>query len=191
MNHPCAPHRIHLARWNSHFRQLALLLATVTAMAINATGVSAQGLQVARNVDVDATKSRPRASPTALRVISTRSHMQCPLPGKNSRVLSIDSPREWEDTIEHQDERTALGRKVRWAKEQVLVYALESKPHAGARLESPSRMIRISQGILYWPVRQVMPETRTEKAAVLTRPCVMTTIDRAYWHRIKIVPTRP
>ena len=117
--------------------------------------------------------------------------MQCPLPGKNSRVLSIDSPGEWDDTIEHQDERTALGRKVRWTKERVLVYALESKPHAGIRLESPARVIRISQGILYWPIRQILPDTRTEKATVLTRPCVMTTIDRAYWHRIKIVPARP
>jgi hypothetical protein len=113
------------------------------------------------------------------------------LSGKNLRLLSIDSPREWEDTIEHQDELTALGRRVRWANERVLVYALESRPHAGVRLDSPSRVIRLSQGILYWPVRQTLPDAATEKATVLTRPCVMTTIDRAYWQRIKVVPTRP
>ena len=188
MNHPSVPHRPHPAGWRPHARPLALLLV----MACSMPGVSAQGvLQVARNPGSEAAPARPRAAPTAVRVISTRSHMQCPLSGKNMRLLSIDSPREWADTIEHQDELTALGRKVRWAKERVLVYALESKPHAGVRLDSPSRMIRLSQGILYWPVRQVMPEMGTEKATVLTRPCVMTTIDRAYWQRIRIVPTRP
>lgn len=189
MNHTPAQSLLHSMRCPQQFRWLAFLL--LAAVAFSTADVSAQDLQPTRSTEASAASSRPRAAPTTLRVISTRSHMQCPLPGKNSLVLSIDSPREWEDTIEHQDERTALGRKVRWSKERVLVYAMESKPHAGVRLESPSRVIRISQGILYWPIRQVLPEQRAEKATVLTRPCVMTTIDRAYWHRIKIVPARP
>ncbi|MDZ7858000.1 hypothetical protein [Sphaerotilus sp.] len=190
MNHTSAQSLLHPTRCSQPVRRLAFVL--LAAVAFSTADVSAQGLQTTRSTEADTPPpSRSRAAPTTLRVISTRSHMQCPLPGKNSRVLSIDSPSEWEDTIEHQDERTALGRKVRWSKERVLVYALDAKPHAGIRLESPSRVIRISQGILYWPVRQVLPETRTEKATVLTRPCVMTTIDRAYWHRIRIVPTRP
>lgn len=189
MNHTSAQPLLHPTRCPQPVRRLAFLL--LAAVAFGTADVSAQGLQPIRSTEASAASSRPRAAPTTLRVISTRSHMQCPLPGKNSRVLSIDSPSEWEDTIEHQDERTALGRKVRWSKERVLVYALDAKPHAGIRLESPSRVIRISQGILYWPVRQVLPDTRAEKATVLTRPCVMTTIDRAYWHRIRIVPARP
>lgn len=187
MNDSPVPHRLRPVGWHPLFSRMAFLLAVVAGV----PGVSAQSVQLTRNPANDAASSRQRATPTAVRVISTRSHMQCPLPGKNMRLLSIDSPREWEDTIEHQDELTALGRKVRWTKERVLVYALESKPHAGVRLDSPSRVIRLSQGILYWPVRQVMPEMGAEKATVLTRPCVMTTIDRAYWQRIKIVPTRP
>ncbi|WP_310460719.1 hypothetical protein [Sphaerotilus sp.] len=187
MNDSSAPHRPRPVGWHPLFSRLMVLLAVVAGV----PDVSAQGVQLTRNPANEATSSRQRAAPTVVRVISTRSHMQCPLPGKNMRLLSIDSPREWEDTIEHQDELTALGRKVRWAKERVLVYALESKPYAGVRLDSPSRVIRLSQGILYWPVRQVMPEMGAEKATVLTRPCVMTTIDRAYWQRIKIVPTRP
>lgn len=179
-------------RWSgrhSLFSRLAFLLA----MTVGGPSVSAQGVQLTRNPANEAVAAKQPATPTAVRVISTRSHMQCPLPGKNMRVLSIDSPREWEDTIERQDELTALGRKVRWTKERVLVYALESKSHAGARLDSPARVIRLSQGILYWPVRQAVPETGTgaAKTTAPTRPCVMTTIDRAYWHRIKIVPTRP
>lgn len=188
MNHTPAQPLLHPSQCPQPVRRLVLLL--LAAVAFSTADVSAQAPQSTGNGDTSAA-SRPRAATTTLRVISTRSHMHCPLPGKNSRVLSIDSPSEWEDTIEHQDEHTALGRKVRWSKERVLVYALESKPHAGVRLESPSRVIRISQGILYWPIRQIKPEPRTEKATVLTRPCVMTTIDRAYWHRIRIVPARP
>jgi hypothetical protein len=187
MNHPSVLQRSRRALWRLRLLQWAWPLV----LACSVGGVSAQGVQLARNPANEAASSRPRAAPTAVRVISTRSHMQCPLSGKNLRLLSIDSPREWEDTIEHQDELTALGRRVRWANERVLVYALESRPHAGVRLDSPSRVIRLSQGILYWPVRQTLPDAATEKATVLTRPCVMTTIDRAYWQRIKVVPTRP
>lgn len=187
MTKPSAPPRPHPTRWTASVKRLLLFLAGTAAVQVAA----AQGLQVTRNPIADASASRSAAAPTVVRVLSTRSHMQCPLPGKNTRLLSIDSPREWEDTIERQDEVTALGRKVRWARERVLVYALESKPYAGVRLDSPSRVIRLAHGVLYWPVRQVQPETGANKASVLTRPCVMTTIDRAYWQRIKVVPARP
>lgn len=187
MTKPSASPRPCPTRWLAPVSRRLLFLALTTAVQL----ASAQGLQVTRNPVADTSDSRSRAAPTVVRVLSTRSHMQCPLPGKNTRLLSIDSPREWEDTIDRQDEITALGRKVRWARERVLVYALESKPYAGVRLDSPSRVIRLAQGVLYWPVRQVMPEPGAEKATVLTRPCVMTTIDRAYWQRIKVVPTRP
>lgn len=187
MTKPSAPPCPCPTRWAAAPVTRCLLFLALTAAQL----ASAQGLQVTRNPVADASASRSRAAPTVVRVLSTRSHMQCPLPGKNTRLLSIDSPREWDDTIEHQDEITALGRKVRWSRERVLVYALESKPYAGVRLDSPSRVIRLAQGVLYWPVRQVMPEMGAEKATVLTRPCVMTTIDRAYWQRIKVVPTRP
>ena len=174
--------------WTACVNRWLLLLAGTAAMQV----ATAQGLQFIRNPVADTSASPSRAAaPTVVRVLSSRSHMQCPLPGKNTRLLSIDSPQEWEDTIEHQDEATALGRKVRWARERVLVYALEARPYAGVRLDSPSRMIRLAHGVLYWPVRQVMPEPGIAKATTLTRPCVMTTIDRAYWQRIKIVPTRP
>jgi hypothetical protein len=168
--------------------RLVLIAAAMTAGLLSTPRAQPQGAQLTRNATAP---DKPRSAVTAVRAISTRSHMQCPLPGKNSRLLSIDSPREWEDTIEHQDEVTALGRKVRWAKERVLVYALDSKPHAGVRLESPAKVIRLSHGVLYWPVRQILPDTKADKATVLTRPCVMTTIDRAYWQRIKVVPAPP
>lgn len=188
-----APHHLSHSGWNPFLRPLAFLLVVGFGHLADASAQGIQGGLFARNVTAETGSTRPHAAATALRVRSTRSHMQCPLSGRNSRLLSIDSPGEWEDTIEHQDEITALGRKVRWAKERVLVYALESRPHAGVRLESPSRVIRLSQGVLYWPVRQVLPDTDAgkDKTARQTRPCVLTTIDRAYWQRIKVVPARP
>ena len=185
MTKPTAPRR---ARTTRHAALIGCLtLAAVIAMGGASPVAQAQGATTAGHP----APGKARSALTTVRIISSRSHMQCPLPGKNSRLLSIDSPREWEDTIEHQDEITALGRKVRWANERVLVYALETKPHAGVRLDSPARVIRLSQGVLYWPVRQILPDTKAEKATVLTRPCVMTTIDRAYWQRIRVVPARP
>jgi hypothetical protein len=186
MTTPTATPRPHTPVWTSSSKLALFLALTATAQV-----APAQGLQTTRNPLAGTSASQPGAASSVVRVLSTRSHMQCPLPGKNTRLLSIDSPREWEDTIDHQDEITALGRKVRWAKERVLVYALESKRYAGLRLDSPTRVIRLAHGVLYWPVRQVMPESGPDKSNAPTRPCVLTTIDRAYWQRIKVVPTRP
>ena len=127
---------------------------------------------------------------TLLRVHATRSHMHCPLPGRQQRLIGIDSPAEWEDTIEQQGEVAALGRKVRWNHERVLLYAvdMQGRQAVPVRLESPSPMIRLTGGVLYWPVRQRPIEGIDVRSA---RPCVMAIIDRAFWHRIRVVPTRP
>lgn len=184
MSTPSAPHRLPWPVRGLSLRRLALSLVLLGSLSTTA----AQGLQPARlTADSDRT-SAAHKQPSALRVLSSRGHMQCPLPGRNTRLLSIDSPREWADTIEQQDELIALGRKVRWSRERVLVYALEAKAHVGVRLESPSRVLRLSQGILYWPIRQIPPEGGRAKASAPARPCVLVTIDRAYWHRIKVVP---
>lgn len=188
MTNTAEPHRLRQPDPRSTLRGLALSLVLCGSL----SAAAAQGLQLARNgAEADQSGAARARQAVLLRVLSARGHMQCPLPGRNARLLSIDSPREWEDTIEQQDEITALGRKVRWARERVVVYALDARPHAGVRLESPARMLRLSQGILYWPVRQVLPEPGRDKATVLTRPCVLATIDRAYWQRIKVVPARP
>ncbi|MFM2343007.1 MAG: hypothetical protein RLZZ592_2660 [Pseudomonadota bacterium] len=127
---------------------------------------------------------------TLLRVHATRSHMHCPLPGRKQRLIGIDSPAEWTDTLEQQGEEAALGRKVRWSRERVIVFAPDMQDrHAEAvRLESPAQMIRVSDGVLYWPVRQ---RAIDDPAARQMRPCVMAIIDRAFWQRIRVVPARP
>jgi hypothetical protein len=180
MSTPSAPHCLPGSVRSLFLRSLALSLVLLGGV----SGAAAQGVQAIR-LAVDPPRQPHQ---TVLRVLSSRGHMQCPLPGRNKRLLSIDSPREWEDTIESQDEVTALGRKVRWSRERVLVYALDTKTQAGVRLESPTKVLRLSQGILYWPVRQIQPEGGRPKASAPARPCVLVTIDRAYWHRIKVVP---
>lgn len=187
MTTPFVPHCLRLPDRTASLRGFALSMVLLGSFSTAA----AQSIQPTRNAAEADRTSQQRKHQTVLRVLSSRGHMQCPLPGRNTRLLSIDSPREWEDTIENQSEVTALGRKVRWARERVLVYALDAKPYAGVRLESPARMLRLSQGILYWPVRQIQPDAGREKATALTRPCVLATIDRAYWHRIKVVPAQP
>ncbi|MFM2052400.1 MAG: hypothetical protein RL456_437 [Pseudomonadota bacterium] len=167
-------------------------LRSRTGIAALLTGLLAGGGALA--APADAAPASGRSSHTALKVWATRSHMQCPLPGRGSRLLSIDSPGEWADTIDRQDEVTALGRRVRWSRERVLVYALEAQRHAGLRLESPTRVVRLSQGVLYWPVRQRLPETagggHGEAGPPVSRPCVLAVIDRAFWQRIRVVPLR-
>ncbi|MCK6400607.1 MAG: hypothetical protein L6Q74_01630 [Sphaerotilus natans subsp. sulfidivorans] len=127
---------------------------------------------------------------TLLRVHATRSHMHCPLPGRQQRLIGIDSPAEWEDTIEQQGEIAALGRRVRWSRERVIVFAadMQGRQAEAVRLESPARVIRLSGGVLYWPVRK---RTLDDQPPRQVRPCVMAIIDRAFWHRIRVVPTRP
>lgn len=151
-----------------------------------AAGLAAQGAQAAE----PAAASRAGSGSTLLRVLATRSHMHCPVPGRAARVASIDSPGEWDDVIEQQGEVAALGRKVRWNHERVLLYAVDMQGGQAVpvRLESPSPMIRLTGGVLYWPVRQRPIEGIDVRSA---RPCVMAIIDRAFWQRIRIVPTRP
>ncbi|MFM2347672.1 MAG: hypothetical protein RL654_2425 [Pseudomonadota bacterium] len=127
---------------------------------------------------------------TLLRVHATRSHMHCPLPGRQQRLIGIDSPAEWADTLEQQGEVAALGRKVRWSRERVIVFAvdMQSRQAEAVRLESPAQVMRLSGGVLYWPVRKrALDDVQTQQM----RPCVMAIIDRAFWHRIRVVPTRP
>ncbi len=127
---------------------------------------------------------------TLLRVHATRSHMHCPLPGRQQRLIGIDSPAEWEDTLEQQGEVAALGRKVRWSRERVIIFAadMQGRQAEAVRLESPARVIRLSGGVLYWPVRKRVMDDQQPRQV---RPCVMAIIDRAFWHRIRVVPTRP
>jgi hypothetical protein len=171
----------------------AWLLAPALLLAGNAGAQSSAlaGAAVSSSTLPAGAADRTRA--TFLRVHATRSHMQCPLPGRSRKLLSIDSPGEWEDTIERQDELTALGRKVRWANERVLVYALETQHGTDPRLESPVRVVRLSQGVLYWPVRQRQSEgtgTAGQRPSTQTRPCVLAIIDRAFWQHIRVVPVR-
>jgi hypothetical protein len=171
-----------------HLRRIPSLLAVAGLIALCLPASAAPP------ASSDAASGRPPGS--YLRVHATRSHMQCPLPGRNRRLISVDSPGEWEDTVDHQDELVAIGRKVRWSNERVLIYALETQHGAEQRLESPTRFIRLSQGVLYWPVRQRQLEAPTASAGSArsgrqSRPCVLAVIDRAFWQRIRIVPVQP
>ena len=128
----------------------------------------------------------PRPHVQAVRILTTRSHSQCPLPGQKIAVLSIDSPQEWAETLQ-KDEASVAGRSIRWSREQVLVYAMNQQPTLGVSVEPASRVLSLNSGVLMWPVREIRPGPGQMAATALSRPCLVAIVKRAYWQRIRIV----
>ncbi|BDI06828.1 hypothetical protein CATMQ487_37980 [Sphaerotilus microaerophilus] len=158
----------------------AALLTPALALAAAPANAPAAG-QASRDREPGA---RPHVQ--AVRVLATRSHAQCPLPGKKIAVLSIDSPQEWTETLQ-QDEASTAGRAIRWSREQVLVYAMNQQPTLGVSVEPAARVLSLHSGVLMWPVREVRPGPGQMAATALSRPCLVAIVKRAYWQRIRIV----
>ncbi|MGR6807462.1 hypothetical protein ACU6VI_14340 [Sphaerotilus natans] len=184
-------HRRHRQRHGGRQRLLRTLVALGLVMGslLASAARAAPGGGSAETERIGGSGNGSRGA-TLLRVHATRSHMHCPLPGRQQRLIGIDSPAEWEDTLEQQGEVAALGRKVRWSRERVIIFAadMQGRQAEAVRLESPARVIRLSGGVLYWPVRKRVMDDQQPRQV---RPCVMAIIDRAFWHRIRVVPTRP
>lgn len=184
-------HRRHRQRHGGRQRLLRTLVALGLVMGslLASAARAAPGGGPAETERIGGSGNGSRGA-TLLRVHATRSHMHCPLPGRQQRLIGIDSPAEWEDTLEQQGEVAALGRKVRWSRERVIIFAadMQGRQAEAVRLESPARVIRLSGGVLYWPVRKRVMDDQQPRQV---RPCVMAIIDRAFWHRIRVVPTRP
>ncbi|MEY8878698.1 MAG: hypothetical protein AB9M60_19480, partial [Leptothrix sp. (in: b-proteobacteria)] len=106
-----------------------------------------------------------------------RSHASCPMPIAVRSARSIDSLREWRDTLTT-DEVDAIGRRVLWSREKVLVYAqgrsrgavkvatqggskLAGKASAKGRddlpIEPAAAVLRLQSGVLVWPVQRRKP----------------------------------
>jgi hypothetical protein len=122
----------------------------------------------------------------AVRLVSWRAHNICPMQGAVRSVRSVDSLREWRDTLTA-DETGAVGRRVLWSREKVLVYAMALQPNVGTRLEPASSVLRLSEGILWWPVKRIPPEPAGSPITVQSRPCLIGLVNRAQWHQIRIV----
>ncbi|HMX10528.1 MAG TPA: hypothetical protein PKE61_06410 [Burkholderiaceae bacterium] len=127
-----------------------------------------------------------RGSAQAVRVLATRSHAQCPIPGKKLAVMAIDSAQEWSEEL-LQDEVSTAGRPIRWAREQVLIYAMNQQPTLGVSVEPASRVLTLHSGVLLWPVREIRPGAGQMAATATSRPCLVAIVKRAFWQKIKIV----
>jgi hypothetical protein len=127
-----------------------------------------------------------RSAAQAVRVLATRSHAQCPIPGKKLAVMAIDSTQEWSEEL-LQDEVSTAGRPIRWAREQVLIYAMNQQPTLGVSVEAASRVLTLHSGVLLWPVREIRPGPGQMAATATSRPCLVAIVKRAYWQKIKIV----
>lgn len=121
-----------------------------------------------------------------MRILTTRSHSQCPLAGNKIAVLSIDSPQEWAETL-RQDEQAVAGRSIRWSREQVLIYAMNQQPTLGVSVEPAGQVMALKSGVLFWPVHETRPGPGTMAATALSRPCLVAVIKHSYFQRIRIV----
>lgn len=162
--------------------------ATANAAPAN-TAAPARAAETTASGDRDAAPGgarNGRVSAQAVRVLATRSHAQCPIPGKKIAVLSIDSAKEWAEELQ-QDEVSTAGRAIRWGREQVLIYAMNQQPTLGVSVEPASRVLTLHSGLLLWPVREIRPGAGQIAATATSRPCLVAIVKRAYWHKIKIV----
>jgi hypothetical protein len=122
----------------------------------------------------------------AVRLVSWRAHSTCPMQGSVRSVRSVDSEREWRDTLSF-DEIDAVGRRVLWSREKVLVYAMATQPSVGILLEPATSALRLSQGTLWWPVKRTSQTQNGPPITVQSRPCLIGLVNRAQWHQIRIV----
>jgi hypothetical protein len=121
-----------------------------------------------------------------VRLTSWRSHSVCPMQGTVRSVRSVDSLREWRDTLST-DEAGAVGRRVLWSREKVLVYAMATQPDLGIQLEPAGSVLRLSSGVLWWPVKRSPPPPDRVPVTVQSRPCLIALVNRAQWHRIRVI----
>lgn len=154
------------------------------ACCLLATAASADGVRQPGESGRTGAKSARAAH--SVRLASWRSHDICPMQGAVRSVRSVDSLREWSDTLT-QDEAGAVGRRVLWSREKVLVYAMALQPTAGIRLEPASSVLRLSSGVLWWPVKRSPPGPGGMPITVQSRPCLIALVNRAQWHRIRVV----
>lgn len=135
-----------------------------------------------------ASAAEGRPAPNSAKVLAWRAHGVCPMGGQKRGVHMLTSVQDWQKTLT-QAESGALGRRVRWGRERVLVYALDSKPQLGTQLESPGSL-RISGGVLWWPIVLRTPEPEAMTAAALSRPCVIAAVPRRGWQRVRVLERR-
>jgi len=129
------------------------------------------------------TATASRASPNHVRVLASKYHEACPMSAQRRTVLSIDSAREWDSVLPGSSVEDTTGRKVRWSREQVLLYAPPPSRQELA-LSSPAKGLLLSSGVLYWPVDEKPNGPASRKAS---HSCLVSVVTRAYWQRIKIV----
>lgn len=160
--------------------------SAVTAKAPTALAAAASPPAAASAPSAASSRNAGRSAVQAVRVLASRSHAQCPIPGKKLAVMAIDSAQEWSEKMQ-QDEVAVTGRAIRWPREQVLIYAMNQQPTLGVSVETASRVLTLHSGLLMWPVREVRPGAGQMAATATSRPCLVAIVKRAFWQKIKIV----
>lgn len=161
-------------------RALTVILA-LSAWPLATRADSAPG----RSPPLSAASADTSRPPAAVKVLAWRAHGVCPMGGQQRGVHMLASVQDWQQTLT-QAETGALGRRVQWSRERVLVYALDRQAQLGARLESPANL-RISGGVLWWPITLRTPAAGSLSATAQARPCVIAAVPRNGWQRVRVL----
>lgn len=120
------------------------------------------------------------ACPAALaqpRLLAQRSQSLCQLPrpvaSQDAQTLLIDSAAAWQRHVVAKGEPPALGRQIRWPREQVLLHVLPEQPTLGIRVSA----VRVQAGPLL-VLRVTRPAPDQMAAMALSRPCVWVVVQR-------------
>ena len=131
---------------------------------------------------VDALASGSSRTP---RIEQQRGHAICPLPGRDEQALLIDTRDEWRALVSA-DETRALGRKVRWSRERVLLYAMPQQPTLGIQVAATG-VVRTGPGDPpQLGLRVVRPAPDAMAATALSRPCVFVALSRGAWREVRL-----
>ncbi len=163
------------------WRRRAVRAAAVAGGLLCAAGAASLGLGLALAAGAAAATEAPRR-PLLLAQVS---HAKCPVAGMDDRALLIGDARPWRATMTV-DEAGALGRRVQWRDQRVLVVALRRQPTLGVSLS-------LAESHPWQGNRAIPPRLRLHVArpgadeaaqAALSRPCVIAVLAKGPWREV-------
>jgi hypothetical protein len=124
-------------------------------------------------------------------VRAQKSVVRCPLVGPVDRPLLrvFESADQWQSET-RADERATFGREVRWARERVVVFALEQQPTLGVQVELNPKRVVVRGGMLRLPIQVRRPGADEMAATALSRPCVMIAVRRGGWRKVTVLDAK-
>lgn len=149
------------------------------------SGVAALGLLlVMASGCADGARPRDATAPGPVRILAQRSHAQCPVEGRDTRQVRLQSAAQWQAVVS-MDEAAALGRPVDWTAEQVVLHAMSQQPTLGYEAVAVDAEV-LADGSLRLRVSERRPPPGAIVGMAFTRPCVFVLLPSAAWPAIDV-----